>query len=110
MISKEYGIKEFIKVEKNDYLCKCNGECSYINSSYICGNDRIELGIYDDEELMIASFFHELGHITNQKIKGYYNSEEDAWIIGFELAKKHGYFFSDNTYKWCNEQLKTYDK
>lgn len=110
LISKNYGIKEFVKVEKNDYLCECNGEDSYINSSYICGKDRIELGIYDDTELMIASFFHELGHITDQKVKGYYNSEEDAWKIGFKLAKKHGYIFSENTYKWCRQQLETYKK
>lgn len=108
LISKNYGIKKFIKVERGDHYCDCNGEDSYINRSFICGKDEIELGIYEDEELMIASFFHELGHITKEKVKGFFNSEEDAWIIGFELAKKHGYVFSDNTYKWCKEQLNTY--
>ena len=108
-ISKKYGIKKFHKIEKGDQYCIWNGEDSYINKSYICGNDEIEIGIYENDELMIASFFHELGHITDQKVKGYYNSEEDAWKIGFKLAKEHGYSFCDDTYKWCEEQFNTYN-
>lgn len=106
-ISKKYGIKKFHKIEKGDQYCEWNGDDSYINKSYICGSDEIEIGIYEDEELMIASFFHEIGHITETK-NNEYNSEEKAWKIGFKLAKKHGYTFSDNTYKWCEKQLNTY--
>lgn len=107
IIAKRYGIKKLVKVIRGDKLCKANGEENYINRSYICGNDRIELGIYEDEELMIASFFHEIGHIVDTK-DDKYNSEEQAWVIGFELAKKHGYNFSENTYKWAEEQLTSY--
>ena len=108
-IAKLYGISEFIKVERGDELCILNGEDGYINHSYICGNYRIEIGIYNDNELMIASFFHELGHIVNSK-NNRFNSEESAWKIGFQLAKKHGYDFSNKTYKWTKDQLKTYEK
>lgn len=107
-IAKKYGIKEFIKVERGDEACKANGVDSYINSSYICGNDRIEIGIYSDVELMIVSFFHELGHIVNNK-EGMFNSEKQAWKIGFKLAKQHHYYFCGNTYKWAKEQLNSYN-
>lgn len=106
-IAIKHGIKEFVKVEKGDQLCEWNGEDSYINRSYVCGNDRIELGIYENKELLIASFFHELGHITDTK-NGYYNSEEKAWEIGFKLAEKYGYKFSAQTYKWAQKELETY--
>lgn len=111
-IAKEYK-QELYKIEKGDEYCIANGEENYINKSYI-GN-KIELGIYDDEELMIASFFHELGHVID-KTEWWidadetttYKAEKMAWELGFELSKKYGYEFSEKTYQWCNEQLKTY--
>lgn len=111
-IAKKYN-KELHKVEKGDEYCKANGEDNYINKSYV-GN-KIELGIYDNEELMIASFFHELGHVTD-KTKWWinadkttkYKAERNAWKIGFDLAKQHGYTFSLSTYKWAIKQLKSY--
>jgi len=107
-IAKTHGIKKFVKIEKGDKYCLANGEDSYLNKSYLAGNNEIYLGIYDDNELMIASFFHELGHITDNK-KGKYNSETVAWLIGFKLAKKHGYNFKEKVYLYAIEQLSTYD-
>jgi DNA polymerase III delta prime subunit len=107
LIAEKYGIKEFVKVESGDQLCIYNGEDCYINKSYICGQARIELGIYENIELMIISFFHELGHIVNS-VGDFYNSEEKAWKIGFKLAESYEYNFSDETHKWCEEQLATY--
>jgi hypothetical protein len=114
-ISKLYGIKKFHKVERGDEHCRWNGEDSYINHSYICGKDEIEIGIYDNDEYMIASFFHELGHATDKTewwidadSKTTYKAECNAWRLGFKLAKKHGYNFSNQTKTWCKKQLNTY--
>ena len=71
------------------------------------GSDEIHIGIYDDNELMIASLFHELGHVVESK-DGECNSEIQAWLIGFKLAKKYGYNFSEKVYLWAVEQLQTY--
>jgi hypothetical protein len=116
-ISQLYGIKKFHKVEQGDKFCECNGEDNYINHSYICGNDEIQLGIYDNEEYMIASFFHELGHSTDKTewwvdadSTTTFKSESNDWKLGFELAEKHGYVFSEDTFNWCNDQLNTYKK
>ena len=105
-ISYKYGMK-LIKVEKGDKYCLANGEDAYINSSHLAG-DEIYLGIYDDEELLISSFFHELGHIVESK-NNQFNSETQAWLIGFKLAKQYGYKFSEKAYIWAIEQLSTYD-
>ena len=108
-IAKVYGFEKVIKVERGDERCQANGEDWYINSSYVIGCTEIQIGIYDDNELLIASFFHELGHIVGSK-NNRFNSEEKAWEIGFQLAKEYGYTFSDKTYKWAKEQLETYNK
>lgn len=107
-ISKTYGIKYFEKIEKGDYLCKLNGEDSYINRSVIIGNDHIQIGIYDNIEHMIASFFHEIGHIYNTK-NNKINSESEAWIYAFYLAKKNGFELSQDAYEWAIEKLRSYN-
>lgn len=107
-IAKKHGIKKFIKVEPGDRYCLANGQENYENRSYIIGDDELELGIYKNQELMVASFFHELGHITDTK-DGIYNSETKAWLIGFKLAKQYGFEMSPETYLWALEQLSSYD-
>lgn len=107
-IAETYGIRELIKVKRGDQFCLANGEESYVNKSYLIGKDTIYLGIYEDEELLTASFFHELGHIVDSK-EGFVNSEAKAWHIGFKLAKEHGHEFSQKTYLWAIEQMSTYD-
>lgn len=107
-IARKYGIKKLVKVKSGDKYCLANGEDTYLNSSYLIGGDEVHVGIYDDEELLIASFFHELGHIVENK-NNKYNSETVAWLNGFKLAKQHGYTFTEKVYLWAIEQLSTYD-
>ena len=76
-IADKYGVKLY-EVKKGDKYCEANGEENYHNSSYCAGsiyckcgaggcdnNAEIWLGFYDDDELRLISFFHELGHVTN---------------------------------------------
>lgn len=107
-IANNHGIIKFVKVESGDEYCLANGEDAYINRSYLVGSDEIYLGIYSDEQLLIASFFHELGHIIENK-DNKYNSETVAWLIGFKLAKQYGFEFTTDVYLWAIEQLSTYD-
>lgn len=105
-IAKSYGI-ELVKIHVGDKIYSANPANWYLNRSFICGKNEILLGLYEDEELMVVSFFHELGHVVDSK-NGWYNSERQAWKIGIRLAKQQGFTFSDKTYKWVTEQLLTY--
>ncbi len=84
------------------------------NHSWVIGNDEIWLGDYDDEEKMLISFFHELGHcrITQEFIKEWnYNTliiELECWHIGINLAKKDGIIFSDQSISWGYKQALSY--
>lgn len=74
---------------------------------------RITLGVYDDEEQRIASFFHELGHCLAWRSRTHvpatpYDDEVQAWMLGLSLAQKEGFRFSPATIAWCDEQLATY--
>ena len=75
--------------------------------------ERITLGVYDDEEQRIASFFHELGHCLAWRARTnvpatLYDDEIQAWMLGLSLALKEGFSFSPATLAWCDEQLATY--
>jgi len=111
-VAAEYNIK-LVQVVKGDKYCVADGEESYINRSFIIGNDEIQLGIYESDELRCASFFHELGHtmVTDdfaQVVEGMWHIEVMAWRIGFNTAKGYDILFSDSTTKWAEEQIATY--
>lgn len=108
-IGNIYKIKELVFIKRGDKYCIANGEELYLNRSFIIGCNVIILGVYKDKELLTASFFHELGHIIKSK-NGNVNSEIDAWLIGFKLAKKHGFIFKEKTYLWAMKQLASYIK
>jgi len=107
-IANRHGIKKFVKISEGDKYCLANGQDVYINKSYLIGGNELHLGIYSDDQLMIASFFHELGHIVDSK-NNKVNSELTAWIIGFQLAKSYGFNFNADVYLWALEQLATYE-
>ena len=109
-ISKDFGIIKLVQITKGDEYCIANGEERYINSSYIAGRDEIYLGIYENKELLIASFFHEIGHTLVNFInyKTVIDIEREAWKQGFDVAKKYGYNFSKETYEWADKQIETY--
>ena len=124
-IAEKYGVKLY-EVEQGDKFCEANGEESYHNASYCAGHIKsncgasgcentaeIWLGFYDDEELKIISFFHELGHVTDDtnwgdKIPLKYTSEKSAWDKGYEIAKEFGVKFSRKSKGWATRQLNSY--
>ena len=112
-IAKSKGIK-LIEIIEGDEYCEANGVDSYINSSYIIGNDEIQLGIYDDNELKTASFFHEVGHTLVEddfrENNNWFAIEREAWVKGFEFAKSYKYKFSFNVYRWAIKNISTYNK
>jgi len=89
-------------------------DCSDIDSSWIIGNYEIILGKYLNDENMLISFFHEVGHrlISKEYInKWEYNTliiELECWNIGIEEARKRGILFSDNAIKFGFEKALTY--
>lgn len=106
-IAAQYGIKKVDQVREGDKYIAANGVETYVNRAFIAGRD-IHLGIFDNEELKIASFFHELGHVAKPRRKGFLNCEGNAWIIGMELASQHGFVFKGATVAWMFKQLKSY--
>ena len=111
------------EIKDGDGYCQSNGIDTYINSSYCTGHigntdsrdlPEIYLGIYEDQELRLISFFHELGHVTSD-IKfdegiTKYDIERDAWIKGLRIAQTHGIYFSFKAKRWAVGELKTYEK
>lgn len=101
-------------VQPGDEFCKLNGQESYHNSSYIIGDEEIQLGFYDDEELQLISFFHELGHtmVSNnwRKARNYdtVSIERECWRRGVQLARRHKIRFSKRALDWAEQQVKTY--
>ena len=84
-----------------------------LDSSWIVGND-IVIGKYTNDENMLISFFHELGHclISREYIdKWEYNTlmiELECWNIGIEEARKRKILFSDSAIKFGFEKALTY--
>lgn len=84
-----------------------------INDSFNAGNE-IFLGEYEDEELKLISFFHELGHIklTRDFVEKWnFNTliiELECWNIGIEEARKRNILFSDKAIRWGLNKVLTY--
>jgi len=81
------------------------------------GKPEIFLGQYEDQELRLISFFHELGHIVStdegkvpkyEDLPYYHYAEAVAWKRGLELAVDEGVAFSGKALEWAKEQLATY--
>lgn len=72
----------------------------------------IVLGFYDDKEVRLASFFHEVGHKLieyDPKNITKYEIEEQCWVAGLRLAKQHGIAFGKNVDRYIARCLKTYE-
>lgn len=109
-IVKDFNIT-LIEIIPNDEYCKANGIETYLNKSWLIGNNTIQLGIYDDEELKLISLFHEIGHTQDKSNKDnltIFQIEKQAWEIGYQIAEKYNIYFSNNAKNWALEQLNTY--
>lgn len=80
-------------------------EYDLMNKSCIIGNKEIYIGKYDNIDLLIASYFHELGHSLNDinydEIFLIFHHELAAWNLGLNLGMKYGYYIKPTTYKYC---------
>jgi len=83
------------------------------NHSYIADNEII-LGDYEDDELKLISFFHELGHHLipfSLKKELDFNTlliELECWRLGVLEAHKFGVLFSDKAIEWGYNQAFSY--
>jgi len=117
-IAKKYGVK-LHEVEPDDVHCQAMDNDTYHNASYCAGSihskttdPEIWLGFYDDEEVRLVSFFHEMGHILDdtkwEEDLLVYDFEKIAWKKGYDLAKECNVKFSRKTKGWATRQLNTY--
>lgn len=87
------------------------------NAGASAGKD-IFLGEFDDADLELVSFFHELGHaLLNDRVlmkrgstMSTLSSEGTAWELGLGLAHENGYDwdYNSDTLIWARRQLRTY--
>ena len=116
-IAKDYGLN-VVHVNKNNIgrvaekydIDKKNLK----NNAYVIDNEDIILGIFDDKDLKIASFFHEMGHtLIKESFEKLVNEnnmliESQAWIEGLRIAKKYGVKFSDKMFNYIMDSINTY--
>lgn len=114
-ICNDYNIN-LIFITSGDKYCIANGEDIYENNSYMIGNDELQLGMYDNEDIRLASMFHEIGHtlVENdwmETIK--YNKvkiEAKAWELGFVEAEKYGFKFNQiSVFNYVEKCLQSYE-
>ena len=116
-IAKDYGLN-VVHVNKNNIgrvaekydIDKKNLK----NNAYVIDNEDIILGIFDEKDLKIASFFHEMGHtLIKESFEKLVNEnnmliESQAWIEGLRIAKKYGVKFSDKMFNYIMDSINTY--
>jgi len=94
------------EIEKNDLK----------NNAYVINDEDIILGLYEDQEVKRAAFFHELGHtLVTESYEKMVNNDEmliefQAWIEGLKVAKKYKYEFSHKTFRYILKSINSYYK
>lgn len=81
-----------------------------------CAGEDIMLGEFDDPDIELVAFFHELGHVlmNRRPHRGYsmctISREGMAWEMGLDAAWAEGFTweYQSKEMKWAREQLKTY--
>lgn len=112
------SVKSFVEKKyftKVDYAPeKVVKDYEVYNKSYIVGDDKIYVGKFDDEDLIICSIFHEVGHmlITDKKILelefNRVDIEKECWKIGIKEANKNGINFSFKEYRFMVKSFNSY--
>jgi hypothetical protein len=115
-IGLRYGITVY-KVERGDKWWNANGPDAYLNESACAGRDEIWVGVYDNKDEEIASFFHELGHCISPNMEDFHHTEYsifhvelDAWMVGLIEAYKYKYLMKPSTFKYMVKCLESYIK
>lgn len=110
-LAEKYKIT-LVSVEDNT---KYNGDRR--NMMYACG-DEISLNTFDDPDIELLTFFHELGHVIDyrkhKEIKRWHlcmiSKEAIAWEIGLDIAAKEGFIwdYKSKQYNYARDCLKSY--
>lgn len=104
-LANKYGVKL-----KRDKVNDCT------NNGWHASGRIIYLGTFEDPDLEIVAFYHELGHIFSQMIRRrgsmmcHLSDEGLAWEIGLDLAYNDGYKWESNSkqYVYAYDRLSTY--
>lgn len=107
--AKKYNVKLIDVAVTTDYHKTVNmPEETFIEHSCNIG-DEIIIGLYNNPERRLVSFFHEVGHTLYEgDAKNKYDQECRAWQACFRLLKEEKIPVTEETTRWCREQLKTY--
>jgi len=82
-----------------------------------CAGKQIFLGQFDDPEIELVAFFHEIGHtLSNERVlkRGrtmcILSGEGLAWELGLGIAYEHGYKwdYHSKPIEYARRRLKTY--
>jgi hypothetical protein len=91
-------------------------ECA--NNGWTAGGNTIYLGPFDDPDLEVVAFYHELGHLKSQLVRRrgfmlcHLSDEGMAWEIGLDLAYSDGYKWDYHSKQqaYARDRLTTYIK
>lgn len=108
---------EIIKIakDKDVFIVRDTDNCGK-NYGASAGND-IFLGEFDDPEIELAAFFHELGHALMNKlilkrgcVMSTLSGEGTAWELGLGIAFEYGHKWEHDSHvmKWARKQLRSY--
>lgn len=129
-IAQKRGVGKVHIVAPGDAWCETNGYDKYHNNCWSCGTAKkppgceIWVGIYDDANVRLASFFHELARVcvdwdgyfknapkrdkdTRGEHRAISHSDVDlaCWIEGVHIGVSEGFFPDGSTWKACMETL-----
>lgn len=114
-MNEYYKLVSRICVDRNIVLHLDDIDCERNFAAY-AGKKHIFMGTFDDPDIFITAFFHELGHCVNARLRRTnchlckLSNEGAAWEMGFHLAKKYGFDwdYDSKERKWARKQLQTY--
>ena len=118
-VARDYGLKLVFVTENNiDGLAKKYDveRDVLLKNAVVLDDADILLGIFDDQEIRRAVFFHEIGHTL---VTQYYQRlvhddtmfiEYQAWIEAFKIAKKYHYVFTKKVFKYVLRAIQSYYK
>lgn len=115
-MNKRQVKKEIARIAEEHNICVSFNDENCNKNMASSTNNCIFLGEFDDNDIELFAFFHELGHCTFPSKATYHMStlsnEGAAWEYGISLAAKYEYKYDYNSkeFKYGRKQLATYLK
>lgn len=94
---------------KEEYAIEVNMPTeTFMERSFQIGSEII-LGIYDDPEIRLISFFHEVGHYLpeDKDAETLFEFERQAWKTGLRLAAEYEMRFSFRAKRWAVRAMRS---